>query len=34
MFLGRLGPLTVVNALQRRQQPTKLRFPATPVRIG
>jgi len=34
MFFGRLGPLTVVFALQRRQRPSRLRFPAAPVRIG
>lgn len=34
MFFGRLGPLTVVYALQRRQQPSRLRYPAAPVRIG
>jgi trk system potassium uptake protein TrkH len=34
MFVGRLGPLTVVYALQRRQQPTRYRFPEAPIRIG
>ncbi len=34
MFLGRLGPLTAAYALQRRQRPTRYRFPQTPVRIG
>lgn len=34
MFFGRLGPLTVAYALQRRQQPARLRFPAATVRIG
>jgi trk system potassium uptake protein TrkH len=34
MFFGRLGPLTVAYALQRRQQPARYRFPATRVRIG
>ena len=34
MFFGRLGPLTVAYALQRRQRPTRYRFPAAQVRIG
>ena len=34
MFVGRLGPLTVVYALQRRQAPTRYRFPGAAVRIG
>ena len=34
MFFGRLGPLTVAYALQRRQQPARYRFPAAAVRIG
>jgi trk system potassium uptake protein TrkH len=34
MFVGRLGPLTVVYALQRRQQPTRYRFPEASIRIG
>jgi trk system potassium uptake protein TrkH len=34
MFLGRLGPLTAVYALQRRQRPEKYRFPEEAVRIG
>jgi trk system potassium uptake protein len=34
MFFGRLGPLTAVYALQRRQHATRLRFPAVAVRIG
>jgi trk system potassium uptake protein TrkH len=34
MFFGRLGPLTAVYALQRRQHPTRYRFPEAPVRIG
>jgi trk system potassium uptake protein TrkH len=34
MFFGRLGPLTAVYALQRRQRPTRYRFPQTPIRIG
>ncbi len=27
MYVGRLGPLTAVYALQRRQRPTRYRFP-------
>jgi len=34
MYVGRLGPLTAVYALQRRQQQTRYRFPEAPVRIG
>lgn len=34
MFLGRVGPLTVVYALQQRQRPTRYRLPESPVRIG
>jgi hypothetical protein len=34
MFFGRLGPLTVVYALQRRQQAVRQRFPPVAVRIG
>ena len=34
MFFGRLGPLTVAYALQRRQRPARYRFPASAVRIG
>ncbi len=34
MFLGRLGPLTAVYALQRHQQPERYRFPEEAVRIG
>jgi trk system potassium uptake protein TrkH len=34
MFVGRLGPLTVVYALQRRQQPARYRFPEASIRIG
>ena len=34
MFFGRLGPLTVAYALQRRQRPARHRFPAAAVRIG
>lgn len=34
MFFGRLGPLTAVYALQRRQRPIRYRLPAAPVRIG
>ena len=34
MFLGRLGPLTAVYALQRHQRPERYRFPEEAVRIG
>jgi trk system potassium uptake protein TrkH len=34
MFIGRLGPLTAVFALQRKQQPRRYRLPESPVRIG
>jgi trk system potassium uptake protein len=34
MFVGRLGPLTAAYALQRRQRPTRYRYPAAAVRIG
>ena len=34
MFVGRLGPLTVVFALQQRQGPVRYRFPEEAVRIG
>lgn len=34
MYIGWLGPLTAVYALQRRQRPTRYRFPEAPVRIG
>jgi trk system potassium uptake protein len=34
MFVGRLGPLTLAIALQRRQTRYRYRFPTTPVRIG
>ncbi len=34
MFFGRLGPLTTVYALQRRQHAVRYRFPEAPVRIG
>jgi len=34
MFVGRLGPLTAVYALQRRQRPTRYRFPEATIRIG
>jgi trk system potassium uptake protein TrkH len=34
MYVGRLGPLTAVYALQRRQRQTRYRFPEAPVRIG
>jgi trk system potassium uptake protein TrkH len=34
MFVGRLGPLTAVYALQRRQKPERFRYPEEAVRIG
>ncbi|MDP9366033.1 MAG: Trk family potassium uptake protein, partial [Chloroflexota bacterium] len=34
MFLGRVGPLTAVYALQHRQRPPRHRFPEAPLRIG
>jgi len=34
MLFGRLGPLTVVYALQLRQQVVRYKFPEAPVRIG
>ena len=34
MFFGRLGPLTAVYALQRRQQPARYRYAETAVRLG
>jgi trk system potassium uptake protein TrkH len=34
MIFGRLGPLTVVYALQTHQRPVRYRFPEEPVRIG
>jgi trk system potassium uptake protein TrkH len=34
MFFGRLGPLTAVYALQRRQHKPRFRYPVTPIRIG
>ncbi len=34
MFVGRLGPLTLAYALQRRQHAVRYRFPEEPVRIG
>jgi trk system potassium uptake protein TrkH len=34
MFVGRLGPLTAVYALQRRQRPTRYRYPEATIRIG
>jgi trk system potassium uptake protein TrkH len=34
MFVGRLGPLTAVYALQRHQRPERYRFPEEAVRIG
>lgn len=34
MFFGRLGPLTAVYALQRRQRPARYRYAETTVRLG
>jgi trk system potassium uptake protein TrkH len=34
MFVGRIGPLTAVYALQRHQRPERYRFPEEAVRIG
>ena len=34
MYVGRLGPLTAVYALQRRQRQALYRFPEAPIRIG
>lgn len=34
MFFGRLGPLTAVYALQRRQRPTRYRYAESTVRLG
>jgi trk system potassium uptake protein TrkH len=34
MFIGRMGPLTAVYALQRRQRPIRYRYPETSIRIG
>jgi trk system potassium uptake protein len=34
MFIGRLGPITAVYALQRRQQPRRYRFPEAQIRLG
>ncbi len=34
MFFGRLGPLTAVYALQRRQRPARYRYAETSVRLG
>jgi trk system potassium uptake protein TrkH len=34
MYVGRLGPLTAVYALQRRQKQALYRFPESPIRIG
>jgi trk system potassium uptake protein TrkH len=34
MFVGHLGPLVTVYALQRRQRPHRYRFPEEAVRIG
>jgi trk system potassium uptake protein TrkH len=34
MFVGRLGPLTAVYALQRHQRPERYRFPEEAVRSG
>jgi trk system potassium uptake protein TrkH len=34
MFVGRLGPLTAIYALQRSARPALYRFPEAPIRIG
>ena len=34
MFVGRLGPITAVFALQRKQRPRRFRLPEAQVRIG
>jgi hypothetical protein len=34
MFVGHLGPLITVYALQRHQRPERYRFPEEAVRIG
>jgi trk system potassium uptake protein TrkH len=34
MFAGRLGPLTLAAALAQTEQPSRLRYPEAPVRIG
>jgi trk system potassium uptake protein TrkH len=34
MFFGRLGPLTLVYALTRREQGTRFRYPESPIRMG
>jgi trk system potassium uptake protein TrkH len=34
MFAGRLGPLTLAAALAQSEQPSRLRYPEAPVRIG
>lgn len=34
MFVGRLGPLTAVYALQQRQRPARYRYPEASIRIG
>lgn len=34
MFIGRLGPITAVYALQRRQQQPRYRFPEAHIRLG
>jgi trk system potassium uptake protein TrkH len=34
MFVGRIGPLTAVFALQQGQRPARYRYPTEPVRIG
>ncbi len=34
MFLGRIGPLTAVYALQQHQEPVRYRYPVEAVRIG
>ena len=34
MFVGRLGPLTLISVLTGRQQPIKYRYPKKIIRIG
>jgi trk system potassium uptake protein TrkH len=34
MFIGRLGPITAIYALQRKQHPARYRFPESTIRIG
>lgn len=34
MFIGRLGPLTIVVSISRRERPDRVKFPAEPLLIG